>query len=102
MPISKSAKKALRVAEHKTSLNRHRKEITKEAIKQATTPETLSKGIAAIDKAAKWGIIHPNKANRLKSRLSKSVSEEAPKKTKVIKIVKAKKVSAKTRKTKKA
>lgn len=87
----------MRVAEHKTSLNRYRKEITKAAIKQATTAETLAKGYSAVDKAAKWGIIHPNKAARLKARLARSVkpAEEvvkakpvkatAPKATKTVK-----------------
>lgn len=109
MPISKSAKKALRVAEHKTSLNRHRKEVTKEVLKSATTVEDLPKGYAAIDKAAKWGIIHPNKAARLKSRLAKTLgSDEAPKKakatkakvTKAVPKAKAKKSPATTKKTK--
>lgn len=70
MPITKSAKKALRVAETKTAVNRRRKETLKAALKTAS-PDTISKTISVVDKAAKWGIIEPNKASRLKSRLSK-------------------------------
>ena len=72
MPISKSAKKALRVSQRKTSLNRHRKEIVKEAVKGASE-KNVNHAVSLLDKAAKWGIIHPNKAARLKSRLSKKV-----------------------------
>jgi len=69
MPISKSAKKSLRVSNRKASLNRHRKARLKEALKTASS-ESVSPAVSLIDKAAKWGIIHPNKAARLKSRLA--------------------------------
>lgn len=90
MPISKSAKKAQRVAESKTSRNRYRKDLLKDALKKAD-----ASSISLIDKAAKWGIIHPNKAARLKSQLSKTVETKPTEK-------KAAKPKAKaTKKTKK-
>jgi small subunit ribosomal protein S20 len=70
MPISKSAKKALRVSERKTEVNRRRKTVLKTAIKAASA-ETLSATFSVIDKAAKWGIIEKNRAARLKSRFGK-------------------------------
>ena len=91
MPISKSAKKSLRVSRTKASRNRYRKSLVKDAIKGAD-----NKSISLIDKAAKWGIIHPNKAARLKSQLSKIITT-APKekKEKVTKPVAVKKTPAK-------
>lgn len=98
MPITKSAKKALRVAKRKTSTNRHRKEVVKAAIKNAGG-EGFNSAVSLIDKAAKWGIIHPNKAARLKSRLAKNQAElpktKAAAKPKAKKAVKAKKTSNK-------
>jgi len=72
MPISKSAKKALRVATKKTEVNRRRKTALKAALKGVSTT-TIAKSFSMIDKAAKWGIIEPNKAARLKSQLAKQV-----------------------------
>lgn len=76
MPISKSAKKALRVQERKTAINRYRKARVKEALRGATA-ENTAEAVSLIDKAAKWGIIHVNKAARLKSRLAKKFTESA-------------------------
>jgi len=72
MPISKSAKKSLRVSQHKASLNRYRKALIKDALKNVTA-ETAAKAISMIDKGAKWGLFHPNKAARMKSTLSKKI-----------------------------
>jgi ribosomal protein S20 len=69
MPISKSAKKALRVSRRKTSLNRYRKALIKDALKNVTA-ETASKAVSYIDKAVKWNLFHKNKASRLKARFS--------------------------------
>lgn len=68
MPITKSAKKALRVSAKKASRNRYHKDQLKDALKKAD-----ASSFSIIDKAAKWGIIHPNKAARLKSRLAKAI-----------------------------
>ena len=70
MPISKSAKRALRTSERKASVNRHRKEILKDALKKVSE-KTVNEAVSAIDKAAKNHTIHQNKAARLKSQLAK-------------------------------
>lgn len=70
MPISLSSRKALRVTRRKTSLNRHRKRLIGRALKTVSAGN-LNQAVSFVDKAAKWRIIHPNKAARLKSRLMK-------------------------------
>lgn len=70
MPISKSAKKALRVSLKKTSQNRYRKALIGEALK-SVNEKTVNHAVSMIDKGVKWGIFHQNKAARLKSRLNK-------------------------------
>lgn len=79
MPIKPSAKKALRVVKRKTSVNRYRKERLHDATSKVTA-ETLPTAVSLIDKAVKWGIMHKNKAARLKSALSKKISAPAPEK----------------------
>lgn len=66
----KAGKKALRQTIKRTAKNRAQKEALKSAIKKATSGK-LSDVQAIIDKAAKTGVIHANKAGRLKSRLFK-------------------------------
>ncbi len=74
MPQTKSAKKALRVDRRRAKINR----ITRLALKRALMLaqrkpelEKIKETIGLADRAAKKGIIHPNKASRLKSRLDK-------------------------------
>jgi small subunit ribosomal protein S20 len=80
MPITKSAKKAIRVSARKKSYNdRHKKaikEIMKKVAKLAKTDKKeaekiLSSAYKTIDKAAKRGVIKKNNASRKKSRLAK-------------------------------
>ncbi len=82
MPITKSAKKAIRVSSRKKGYNdrlkRSMKELMKKIEKTAKTDKKeaekiLSGAFAAIDKAAKRGVIKKNNASRKKSRLSKLV-----------------------------
>jgi ribosomal protein S20 len=84
MPISLSAKKALRVNQRQTAINHHRKRLIKAAIKNVSD-ESLTQAISLIDKAVKWQIFHANKAARLKSQLMKKYTAPAsaakPKKT---------------------
>ncbi len=70
MPVTESAKKALRNAEAKHDRNSLVKADLRRALKNASL-ENLSKVVSLVDKAAKRAIIHPNKAARIKSRLSK-------------------------------
>lgn len=82
MPITKSAKKAIRGSLKKRDFNERNKRAMKEAIKKieklSKTDKTLaSKELAqaysAIDKAAKRGVIKKNTASRKKSRLTRIV-----------------------------
>ncbi len=82
MPITKSAKKAIRVSLRKKAFNDARKKAMKEIIKKIAklaktnkddAAKMLSSAFQAIDKAAKKGVIKKNNASRKKSRLSKLV-----------------------------
>ncbi len=80
MPITQSAKKAIRGSLRKKGYNDSRKRAMKEIIKKiekiAKTDKKealkmLSKAFAIIDKAAKTNVIKKNNAARKKSRLSR-------------------------------
>ena len=80
MPITQSAKKALRQNVRRRRDNLKRKEAYKKAVKEYRklvavkkideAKNYLTKVYQALDKAAKSNVIKKNKANRLKSRLS--------------------------------
>jgi small subunit ribosomal protein S20 len=80
MPITSSAKKAMRQTKKRTLINRKNKETLKDAIKKyrkliaAKKMDDAKKTLAAlhqvIDKSAKNKVIKKNTAARLKSRLS--------------------------------
>lgn len=79
MPITKSAKKALRGSKRKKVWNDRRKRAMKDAVKEvknlAASKKTkeaeklLPLAYKAIDKAAKKGVIKEGSASRKKSRL---------------------------------
>ena len=81
MPITKSAKKALRQSIRRKKINLRRKKKMKDNVKEikklksaGKTEEALkllSQAYKAIDKAAKRGVIKKNTASRKKSRLTK-------------------------------
>ena len=83
MPITQSAKKALRGSLRKKALNDRRKKAMKEEIKKveklvsakdkAGAQKNLSVAFSVIDKAAKRGVIKKNTAGRRKSRLARLV-----------------------------
>lgn len=82
MPITQSAKKAVRGSLRKKAFNDQRKKAMKEVIKKIektsktdkkAAEKMMSQAFAAIDKAAKRGVIKKNNAARKKSRLSKLV-----------------------------
>lgn len=88
MPIIKSAKKRVRVANKATIRNRKTKRSMKEAIKalQASlqgdkkkVTELQAEAQSAIDTAAKKGVIHKNKAARKKAQIAKAVKESGVK-----------------------
>lgn len=74
MPIIRSAIKKVRKDKVRTARNKKRALILKALVKKARVSKTaknLQAVFSALDKAAKVHLIHPNKAARLKSRLSK-------------------------------
>jgi small subunit ribosomal protein S20 len=87
MPVIKSAKKKLRQDKKRTKANNFLRDTFKDAVKEAIkskTTEKVRKAVSAVDKAVKKGLIHKNKAARIKSRLSKLAK---PTKAKVAKKV---------------
>src|SRR3989344_295418 len=92
MPIIKSAKKRMRQEKKRTEINRAKKLNIKTLIKKtrvSKTAENLTSVFSALDKAVKVGLIHQNRASRLKSRLSKGteVSSGAIKKATKKKVI---------------
>jgi small subunit ribosomal protein S20 len=80
MANTKSAAKRARQTSIRTLRNRSsRSNLRSLAKRHATTgkPEDHRALVAALDKAAKRGIIHRNVANRRKARLSKAMAKPA-------------------------
>lgn len=82
MPITQSAKKAIRGSLRKKAFNDGRKKVMKEITKKIekiaktdkiAAAKMLSVAFQAIDKSAQKGVIKKNNAARKKSRLSKLV-----------------------------
>ena len=74
MPITDSAKKAIRQSERRRARNLRRNRTLKQVLKEfKKTPgkETYARLQKALDKAAKTGVIHRNRAARTKARLSR-------------------------------
>ncbi len=71
MPIIKSAVKALKQSKVRQKRNLLKKKDLKDIVKKTTKSSDMPKAQSKIDKIAKTGYIHKNKAARLKSRLSK-------------------------------
>jgi small subunit ribosomal protein S20 len=79
MPVTKQAKKKLRKDVKREKANLKVKTNFKKTLKKTKknpSVKNLSESSKVIDKAAKKGIIHKNKAARLKSRLVKSKKPE--------------------------
>ena len=85
MPITSSAKKALRASKNKRVFNQRRKGTMTSVIKQirkfvadknvAEAAKHLAEAYKAIDKAAKTNLIKKNAASRKKSRLAKLIAK---------------------------
>lgn len=78
MPNIKSAKKKLRKDIKREAANVSYKKTVKKTVKnmskikgEKTAAKELSRAFSIIDKAAKKKLIHPNKAARLKSQISR-------------------------------
>lgn len=77
MPLIQSAIKKVRKDKVRTENNRQKKAVIKTLLKRArvdNTPENLKAIFSALDKAVKTNLIHKNRSNRLKSRLSKGTT----------------------------
>jgi len=85
MPITRSAKKALKQSDKKKILNLRKKRALKGVFKDidnfkkegnmVEVEKLLPIAYKAIDKAAKGGVIKKNTADRKKSRLTKSINK---------------------------
>lgn len=92
MPIIKSAKKRVKTAKKAAIRNSKTKRTLKAALKTfAAKPsqKSLTEAQSNIDKAAKKGVIHKNKAARLKKRAAQQAKSSG------VKIAKASKPAAK-------
>ncbi len=85
LPVTKSAKKQMRVDERRRLRNRSIRSLVKTSITKAegrifsgefeAARLAVVAAIGALDKAAEKGIIHPNNAARRKSRLVKKLNK---------------------------
>lgn len=90
MPVTKTAKRALRSSHRKTANNKVivvNLDIATRTAKKVKTLASIKKAFSVVDRAAKKGIIHKNKASRIKSALSKllpkgKIAKSKSKKTK--------------------
>ncbi|MBU0572593.1 30S ribosomal protein S20 [Patescibacteria group bacterium] len=85
MPVTKTAKRALRSSKKKALINRtlkSRLEIAVRLAKKEKSGKTVGEAISLTDRAVKRNIIHRNKAARIKSGLSKLLPKKSSKKPK--------------------
>lgn len=77
----KSAKKRVLIAKQRTEANKAAKTKLKTVLKRARAEEAdaaaVKTAVVSIDKAAGKGLIHKNKAARLKSQLAKKANASA-------------------------
>lgn len=88
MPVTKTAKRALRSSKKKSLINKlflARLEIAMRKAKKLKIEKAIQEAISLVDKAAKKKIIHKNKAARMKGSLSRLPSKATPKKQNKIK-----------------
>jgi small subunit ribosomal protein S20 len=81
MPVTKTAKRALRGSKVKESVNKLIVSRLEAAVRQARKSKSVKEVVKAsslADRAAKKKVIHKNKAARIKSQLSKLVSSKKP------------------------
>jgi small subunit ribosomal protein S20 len=83
MPVTKTAKRALRGSARKSDLNKlivSKLEIAIRVAKKSHTEKNIAKATSLADRAAKKHTIHKNKAARIKTTLSKLLpKKESPK-----------------------
>jgi len=82
MPVTKTAKRALRGSKVKEGINKviiSKLEAATRAAKKSKSTISITKAMSLADKAAKKKVIHKNKAARIKSQLSKLLPKSAAK-----------------------
>jgi len=82
MPVTKTAKRALRGSKNKEGVNKLIVSKLESAIrnaKKSKTPASVIKAVSLADRAAKKQVIHKNKAARIKSQLSKLLVKKSAK-----------------------
>jgi len=85
MPHTEHRKKTLRKAREANEINRGRRSVVRGALKKARAAVSdgkldaaaMSEAVKRLDKAAEYGVFHPNKAARLKSRLAKAANKSS-------------------------
>lgn len=85
MPVTKTAKRALRSSKKKALVNnviKSRLEIAIRLAKKEESEKTIKAAISLTDRAAKRKIIHRNKAARIKSGLFRLLPKKSSKKPK--------------------
>ncbi|QQS39003.1 30S ribosomal protein S20 [Candidatus Woesebacteria bacterium] len=92
MPVTVTAKRALRGSKRKEAVNKKRMTLLSIALRKAVkspNDKTLKTAVSLLDRANKNKLIHKNKVARIKSRLSKlgkkpksSPQKNSPKKSK--------------------
>ncbi len=93
MPVTKTAKRALRSSARKTIVNKLTTsgyEVAIRVARKLKSKASVVKAIALVDRAAKKKVIHKNKAARIKGQLSKLVKPEAKKAASKVKTSKKK------------
>ena len=89
MPITKTAKRALRSSNTKKEVNRivkTRLEVALRLAKKQSSEKNVLKAISLLDRTARKKVIHKNKAARLKSGLAKLLTIKRAQTTKKSKV----------------
>ncbi|MFC1653400.1 30S ribosomal protein S20 [Patescibacteria group bacterium] len=83
MPVTKSAAKSMRRDRRRQTVNYRVREKIKRVVdvvrKGSDDASDLSKAFSVLDAASKKGVVHANKASRLKSRLNALVKSRTEK-----------------------
>ncbi len=78
MPNIASAKKNMRKSRSATARNRAQRSALRTALKKAKAPEATAEektqAVALLDRAARKGLVHKNRAARQKSRMAKAAN----------------------------
>ena len=77
MPVTKTAKKALRQSLRKAELNKPVRSRASSSVRKALqepTPDSVKAAYSAVDKAVKKHLLHANTASRIKSRVARALA----------------------------